>query len=464
MTTGFDGSLYVYDAQNRLLTANKAGASMAFTYDGLNRQISRAVSGNTNGLQSGSVFSVWDGWNLIEEYQSGNSVVARYLYGPDGVLKNLTNGSYYYRDGSGSTSYLADGAGNLLEFYLYDLQGTPKFFDGDGNGVWDSAYGVRHLFTGQQWYSDIGLYDLRNRFYSPDIGRFVQPDPIGFWGDRTNLYRYCGNNSVTRWDPVGLQGFHPSDGSGATPLEPVVVTGSDVPFELWDIPDLLQRPPDLGPLERFGSGNPGSGGDGGPGGGGGRGGGNSGSGQHTSASGTNSTNPQQPPPQNPPSASNLSSLGFSPALQALVVTLPSGEQIMPMTLIKNRFQAAVLQRPVYSGVPYFVPGGIDPQAIVNRFAGTTFPSNSLAFYKAFNPWTGSMNFKVQNPIFDSFANFIYGWSGTVGGYNPYVLQGAGYVTHSFSINEINAYDIDSGIVGAMMGGTLSVVPVSDSGF
>jgi RHS repeat-associated protein len=62
---------------------------------------------------------------------------------------------------------------------------------------------VRHLFTGQQWYSQIGLYDLRNRFYSPDIGRFLQPDPIGFWGGN-NLYRYCRNNPVTKWDPFGL--------------------------------------------------------------------------------------------------------------------------------------------------------------------------------------------------------------------------------------------------------------------
>ncbi len=63
---------------------------------------------------------------------------------------------------------------------------------------------MRHLFTGQQWYSELGLYDLRNRFYSPDFGRFLQADPIGFNGDATNLYRYCGNNPLKRSDPTGL--------------------------------------------------------------------------------------------------------------------------------------------------------------------------------------------------------------------------------------------------------------------
>jgi RHS repeat-associated protein len=66
---------------------------------------------------------------------------------------------------------------------------------------------VRHLFTGQQWYSELGLYDLRNRYYSPDIGRFLQPDPIGFGGDSTNLYRYCGNNPLKGSDPLGLDTY-----------------------------------------------------------------------------------------------------------------------------------------------------------------------------------------------------------------------------------------------------------------
>lgn len=48
-----------------------------------------------------------------------------------------------------------------------------------------------------------GLYDYRNRVYSPNLTRFLQPDPIGFAGDPSNLYRYCGNNSLNRSDPDG---------------------------------------------------------------------------------------------------------------------------------------------------------------------------------------------------------------------------------------------------------------------
>jgi uncharacterized protein RhaS with RHS repeats len=40
---------------------------------------------------------------------------------------------------------------------------------------------------------------------SSELGRCLQPDPIGFKGDGSNLYRYCGNDSVNKSDPLGLE-------------------------------------------------------------------------------------------------------------------------------------------------------------------------------------------------------------------------------------------------------------------
>jgi RHS repeat-associated protein len=195
-----------YDAQNRLTRAVKGyGYTMEFKYDGLNRQVMRTLS--QAGPAGGITYNVWDGWDLIEEYQPGGTTTASYLYGVGGLIASVINAQlhYYFQDGSGSTSQLADATGALQEWYRYDLHGTPFVYDANNNLLpYGSAFGVRHLFTGQQWYSDVGLYDLRNRFYSPDLGRFLQPDPSGFNGDPTNLYRHCGNNPVTRSDPAGL--------------------------------------------------------------------------------------------------------------------------------------------------------------------------------------------------------------------------------------------------------------------
>ena len=203
-TTGLDNSTYSYDAQNRVLTAQKPGGpSMSFTYDGLNRQVSRTFNGTTT-------YSVWDGWNLVQEYHVSQRVAAvdaTYVYGATGLVRDMESPNhYYYQDASGSTSHVANNSGSLMEWYRYDLDGNPSFYDATDHirTPNQSGYSVRHLFTGQQWYQDVGLYDMRNRFYSPDVGRFLQPDPIGFGGGN-NLYRYCHNNPVTRGDRFGLQ-------------------------------------------------------------------------------------------------------------------------------------------------------------------------------------------------------------------------------------------------------------------
>ena len=200
-TGAFDGSGYTYDAKGRLLTAAKGGTTETFQYDGLGRQVSRTIG------STAPVYNAYSGWNLIGEYQSGStSPQTAYVYAMGGLAKVITTSSslYCYQDGSGSTSHLADSSGQLLEWYRYDLQGTPLIYDGSNNQLAGSTYAIRHLFAGQQWYAELGLYDLRHRFYSPDMGRFLQPDPVGFSGDSANIYRYCRNNPTNAADPFGL--------------------------------------------------------------------------------------------------------------------------------------------------------------------------------------------------------------------------------------------------------------------
>ncbi|HEY5813946.1 MAG TPA: RHS repeat-associated core domain-containing protein, partial [Terrimicrobiaceae bacterium] len=73
-----------------------------------------------------------------------------------------------------------------------------------GQAIAASAKDNRFLFTGREWLAELGLYDYRNRIYSPDLGRFLQADPIGFAGDDANLYRYVANSPINAVDPLGL--------------------------------------------------------------------------------------------------------------------------------------------------------------------------------------------------------------------------------------------------------------------
>src|SRR5262249_41148731 len=51
-----------------------------------------------------------------------------------------------------------------------------------------------------------GLYYYRNRYYSPDMGRFISEDPIGATGG-INQYAYALGNPMSNIDPSGLLTF-----------------------------------------------------------------------------------------------------------------------------------------------------------------------------------------------------------------------------------------------------------------
>jgi RHS repeat-associated protein len=153
------------------------------------------------------VFSVWDGdWALLEEYDNTGALVQKYLQGYHGLVKTFVSTAvYYYQDELGSTSHIASASGALIEWYQYNLYGKPQVYNVAGvyqPGATPQAQDLGN--GGSRWMPELGLYDDRNRFMSPDLGRFLQPDPIGFKGDASNLYRYCGNDWANRTDPMGL--------------------------------------------------------------------------------------------------------------------------------------------------------------------------------------------------------------------------------------------------------------------
>lgn len=214
---------YIYDAQNRLTSVSNNGTTTTFNYDGLNRKISQTVSGVTT-------YNVWDGWNLIEERGSGNTLLNSYVYGAGEIIERITGttSTFYFQDGLGSTSHVGNAAGGLLETYKYSTFGQVTVYDSQGNIRKNgSTNDIRHLYTGQLWMPQAGLYDYRNRVYSPTLTCFLQPDPIGFRGDRSNLYRYCGNNAVNWSDPSGMLTRHENNTQGhqIKPNEPMLPPG-----------------------------------------------------------------------------------------------------------------------------------------------------------------------------------------------------------------------------------------------
>jgi len=103
---------------------------------------------------------------------------------------------FYHKNHQGSITEITDINGNIAKMYKYDAFGR-KYFESGPSLVDEFAY------TARQRHDRTGLYYYRNRFYNPQLGRFLSQDPIGITGG-TNLYAYVGNSPVNYVDPLGL--------------------------------------------------------------------------------------------------------------------------------------------------------------------------------------------------------------------------------------------------------------------
>ena len=91
---------------------------------------------------------------------------------------------FYKQDERGSVTWLLNQNGTEIEKYSYDAFGKPAVTSRDLNSLaWKpptdrSDFGNRFMFTGREWIAELGIYDYRNRMYLPELGRFLQVDPI----------------------------------------------------------------------------------------------------------------------------------------------------------------------------------------------------------------------------------------------------------------------------------------------
>jgi len=174
---------------------------MNVTYDSRNRVVRRTSPNGTLNL-------TYSGWNLIEERNGGGELEQTYVHGAgtDELLVKVSSSgpAYYHHDGLGSTVALTGENGELLESYRYDAFGGVSVMNASGLSLQVSGFQNRFLFTGREWLGQAGIYDYRNRVYSPGLGRFLQTDPIRFEAGDVNIYRYVGNSPYNYIDPIGL--------------------------------------------------------------------------------------------------------------------------------------------------------------------------------------------------------------------------------------------------------------------
>ena len=246
-TNGFPSTtLYTYASGNRLVADASSTSTNTYSYDGAGRLTNHVVNGQTRTFSynfqgrmtsltdiDGSVFSyefdgegnrlsqalndclykrfVYDGADVLLELNPTNGVAYAWVNGP-GIDQPIERLLYiggesrarrvFHSDAIGSIAALTDPAGLPTDTYTYSAFGSLRSSSGhDPNRV---TYTAREQLGDSQ-----GWMYYRHRVYNPNSGRFMSPDPWGFF-DSANAWIYAMNIPLICTDPWGLQSDGPT--------------------------------------------------------------------------------------------------------------------------------------------------------------------------------------------------------------------------------------------------------------
>ena len=126
------------------------------------------------------------------------------LPGPSGPNGGAVPAEIYslHNDHLGTPMVMTDESGTIIWRATYDPFGRATVNeDPDGDGA-HITMNVR--FPGQYYDQETGCHYNLNRYYCPDIGRYLTADPIGLKAG-LNSYSYTENNPVKNTDRYGLE-------------------------------------------------------------------------------------------------------------------------------------------------------------------------------------------------------------------------------------------------------------------
>jgi len=215
-----------WDGENRLVlmetlptvTNEEARYKLAFTYDAQGRRISKVVS---NWVSGDWAFSyqrqfLYDGWNLVAEFDESNALVHQYVWGRDlsgseqgaggvGGLLMMTSSTdlphYVAYDGNGNIAGLVHSLNATIEArYEYDPFGQ-KLRDFD-----DSDFPCPMGFSTKYGDPETGFLYYGHRLYQPSTGHWPSRDPIEQF-IAPNHYHFAFNNPSDFVDIDGRQAF-----------------------------------------------------------------------------------------------------------------------------------------------------------------------------------------------------------------------------------------------------------------
>jgi RHS repeat-associated protein len=176
-------SSYGYTADGRLAWRKEGAAAREWLiYDGAQAVVQ--IQQPSQGVGALTWTHVWAGSRLVRTTSHGTPSAT---YVP-------------HQDRLGSIVLLRTVGDGSLERKLYDPYGRVVAAPG---GSTAGPLPIPFGYAGARWEAPAGLYQMGARWYDPELGRFLEQDPIGEAGG-LNLYAYVGSSPTLWVDPTGL--------------------------------------------------------------------------------------------------------------------------------------------------------------------------------------------------------------------------------------------------------------------
>jgi len=185
---------YAYNSLNQLISVIGPSGTTTYTYNALGQR----VASTTGGQMTQYLIDPAGLGNMVGEYDSGNVLESRNVYGLALVASAQGSGSlnFFDFDAVSSTVGVTSSSGQSLDSYAYAPFGALISPASPAANPFQFAGGSGVQAEGS------GLSFMRARYYSPGMGRFISNDPIGILGGE-NLYAYSANSPAQRIDPTG---------------------------------------------------------------------------------------------------------------------------------------------------------------------------------------------------------------------------------------------------------------------
>ena len=189
---------YTYDGLDRLTQIRSGDKAMRLTYDSWGRCLSRVYLTLSDGEWHASSPEdfLFDDQNEVGCFPEQLRILGQGRGAEIGAAIALELDQKVYcpiHDLFGNVIAVIDVNGNLIESYRFSSFGEEKRSENTLNNPW--------RFQSKRKMA--GLIHFGRRFYDPETGRWISPDPKGY-DEGPNLYQYVRNNPLIYFDLYGL--------------------------------------------------------------------------------------------------------------------------------------------------------------------------------------------------------------------------------------------------------------------